>query len=278
MKNPLEVLGITRDMLLNLSDTQIQKVINSQKRVLLGLYHPDKGGNKRKFIEINNAAEILEDKLKFHSLRRELLSRKDDQFKSKACEEKISKISNTLKDYITFNGFSAYLNSFNIGYKLMLWDANKYITNLGSTLEHNVFKEMLIKNQEIYLNDGDHSFNVEGKRFVGFFCGNFRTLKTFRQINKKSNYAFSNFDDKQVTYSGSVDIPLALEDWSVLFSNFYLSLDKKRLSKENLQHLKKDEELYVVTINIDPKSVSKNDIDNSYLNLEGRIIDGKILE
>jgi len=71
---------------------------------------------------------------------------------------------------------------------------------------------------------------------------------------------------------------LVIDDWSVLFSNFYLSLDKNRLLKENLQHLNKNEELYVVTINIDPKSVSKNVINNSYLNLEGRIIDGKILE
>ena len=71
---------------------------------------------------------------------------------------------------------------------------------------------------------------------------------------------------------------MVIDDWSVLFSNFYLSLDKNRLLKENLQHLNKNEELYVVTINIDPKSVSKNVINNSYLNLEGRIIDGKILE
>lgn len=62
MKNPLEILGITRELVTGMRNEQIQELVLKNRTVLTAIFHPDRGGNAQRMKDVIEAYELIDPK------------------------------------------------------------------------------------------------------------------------------------------------------------------------------------------------------------------------
>ena len=137
MKNYYEILGVSEDA----SKDNIQKVF----RKLALMYHPDvKGGNERKFKEINEAYNILIDDASRSKHDRDLnISPKEKSSFGKSSEPKQSKKES--KRYPVENNIT--LEKWN-GFLLSADEVEEYVAD-GNAVQHSFFADLFSKEKQL---------------------------------------------------------------------------------------------------------------------------------
>ncbi|MCX8041391.1 MAG: hypothetical protein N3A56_02735 [Thermodesulfobacteriaceae bacterium] len=97
--NPFEVLGLSPQIVKDLSEENLYKLVKSIYKTLQMIYHPDRGGNSEKALELNLAFEVLNLEKNPESFRRhrkayiERLSRKSLKNELKEWQSRYRKLS-----------------------------------------------------------------------------------------------------------------------------------------------------------------------------------------
>ncbi|WP_038057268.1 J domain-containing protein [Thermodesulfobacterium hydrogeniphilum] len=158
--NPFEILGLSPKIVKELDEESLYKLVRAIYRVLQMIYHPDRGGDPNKALEINLAFELLnleKNPESFKEYRKkyiERLSRKTLQTKIENLEiqnRKLNFYNQLLKEkfwQFLKNDFEALKDLFkqNKGFRLKIFDVVSYFnfSHLRRIKKQMFFKDLIL--------------------------------------------------------------------------------------------------------------------------------------
>jgi len=179
-KNPFEILGLNPNILMGLSDEEIQLLVRSQYRALQRIHHPDMGGDAKKSMEINSAYNALTSSEYFKQYKKAFIKPKA-KVKAIVLERELdAEKARTLEDYQKYVSylaacFSGEKTVFNIGpctlriqdYNLSL-KLSVYANYASKRGGQNLFYDLLVrKDGTLARRKNKKTVELEGKRLIG---------------------------------------------------------------------------------------------------------------
>jgi hypothetical protein len=215
--NPFEIFGLTPKIVKELDEDVLYKLIKTIYRVLQLAYHPDKGGDPEKALELNLAFESLNFE-KNPELFRELkkkyiqrLSRKTMQTKLEELRTQYRRLSfyhELLKEkfwqYLE-NGYEILEKKFKTGkvLKLNLFDIISHInfSDLRRVKKQMLFKEIILKEEELYKKKAYEEMyhKVKKYRFLGSIKREYIEPWTLVERDlREGGFVLKNFMKKEI--------------------------------------------------------------------------------
>ncbi len=258
--NPFEILGLSPQIVKELDEENLYKLVKSVYRTLQMIYHPDKGGCAEKALEINLAFEALnleknpEGFRKFRKLYIERLSRKSLKNQLEEWQNKYRKLSfyhELLKEKFWkfleegFEVLKKLTENEEKNFRLKIFDLVSYInfSNFLRIKKHMFFKEIVLSSQFLLKKAGWENFY--------HFIKNYKILGTVKREhlepwallvrNLKEERFFLNDYMKKETFIKEVLVYLTPELKSNSYLFFYYPSEPQKVYLEGM--LLKVEEL-----------------------------------
>jgi len=212
-KNPFEIFGITPQMVKELEDELLFKIVKSNYRILQLKYHPDKGGSLTKTRELNLAFDLInleknpESYFFYKKKYLERLSRKTMKNKIEALEKTLKKL--VIYDELLRENFWYFLREYKEIYSELNQGKGLYI-KVFDVVAHNNFSHLKIVKKHLF--------------FKELFFTPYEVIrKKYHAIDTLKNY----------TYLGTIKRGL-IEPWVLLERSFEEELYLKPSIKEEI--------------------------------------------
>ncbi len=202
-KNPFTALGINPNIFRGLSDDKIRSLVSGIYQSLAKVFHPDKGGSKSRFVEIQKAKEIIDDDIQFLYWRTWINKKKHER--QSDMQEQIDSLSNDRDVYI--DGLQDLITSTCLRHVT----ANDVVHQLGGK-EVRMLVENTLHNEMIKLVLGGNSQNFTKDEYIA-------NMKRREFILDKDgglsyyNVTATRYDSKKETPDGEWISPHDKQSW-----------------------------------------------------------------
>ncbi|MDF2954051.1 MAG: hypothetical protein OD816_001296 [Thermodesulfobacterium sp.] len=216
-KNPFEIFGLSPQIVKELDEEILFKLIKAIYKVFQFTYHPDRGGDSKKALEINLAFEKInleKNPESFRSYRNKYIKRLSRKTLRTELEElrvqnrKLSFYNELLKEKLwqyLENGF-VYLNNFferHKGLKLRLFDMVTYMnfSGLRNAKKQMFFKDLIITKKYVLKRIGYEKYYRKFLNYKYIGCIKREYLEPWfllERESKEENQKFKNFISKEV--------------------------------------------------------------------------------
>ncbi len=186
-KNPFEIFGITPKFAKELKDEILFKIIKGIYRTLQLYYHPDRGGDPKKALELNLAFEALnyeKNPQAFSNFKKAYIQRLSRKTLKKELEElenthrKLLYLNELLKErfwHFLEKGGDFFKEMFNRGFllKVKLLDIVSHINfsdYISFKKKKHFFKEIIFSNEDFVLKKGvsqDKYYKIRNYKYLG---------------------------------------------------------------------------------------------------------------
>lgn len=186
-KNPFEIFGITPQLAKEVNDEVLYKIIKNIYRTLQLYYHPDKGGDPKKALELNLAFEALnyvKNPQSFSNLKKTYIQRLSRKTLKKELEElekihrKLLYLNELLKErfwHFLEKGSDFFKEIFNRGFflKVKLLDIVSHINfsdYISFKKKKHFFKEIIFSNEDFVLKKEafqERYIKIKNYKFLG---------------------------------------------------------------------------------------------------------------
>jgi len=288
-KNPFEIFGLSPKIVKELDEEVLFKLIKSIYRVFQLTYHPDKGGDSKKALEINLAFESLnleKNPESFRNYRKKYIERLSRKTLQKEIEElkaqnrKLNFYTELLKEKLwqyLENRFEYLQNLFKEGkgLKLKIFDIVTYMnfSNLRKIKKQMFFKELILFEKFILKRNGYEEYYRKFINYKYIGCIKREYLEPWILLErefKEGMQGFKNFIRKEAFIRDClIYLELDIKPNSYIF--FYTSEDFQKVFLEgeiiNYEELKRKDILNILE-NKTIKSEKKEGRLNKILNNE----------
>ncbi|MCD6489708.1 MAG: hypothetical protein J7K20_03155 [Thermodesulfobacterium sp.] len=216
-KNPFEIFGLSPQIVKKLDEEILFKLIKAIYRVFQFAYHPDRGGDSKKALEINLAFEKInleKNPESFKSYRNKYIKRlsrktlRTELEELKAQNRKLSFYNELLKEKLwryLENG-SLYLENFfetHKGLKLRLFDMVTYMnfSGLRNAKKQMFFKDVIITKKYVLKRTNYEKYYRKFLNYKYIGCIKREYLEPWfllERESKEGNQRFKNFIPKEV--------------------------------------------------------------------------------
>ena len=216
-KNPFEIFGLSPQIVKKLDEEILFKLIKAIYRVFQFAYHPDRGGDSKKALEINLAFEKInleKNPESFKSYRNKYIKRlsrktlRTELEELKAQNRKLSFYNELLKEKLwryLENG-SLYLENFfetHKGLKLRLFDMVTYMnfSGLRNAKKQMFFKDVIITKKYVLKRTNYEKYYRKFLNYKYIGCIKREYLEPWfllERESKEGNQKFKNFIPKEV--------------------------------------------------------------------------------
>jgi len=216
-KNPFEIFGLSPQIVKKLDEEILFKLIKAIYRVFQFAYHPDRGGDSKKALEINLAFEKInleKNPESFKSYRNKYIKRlsrktlRTELQELKAQNRKLSFYNELLKEKLwqyLENGFVYLNNSFerHKGLKLRLFDMVTYMnfSGLRNAKKQMFFKDVIITKKYVLKRTNYEKYYRKFLNYKYIGCIKREYLEPWfllERESKEGNQKFKNFIPKEV--------------------------------------------------------------------------------
>ncbi len=216
-KNPFEIFGLSPQIVKELDEEILFKLIKAIYKVFQFTYHPDRGGDSKKALEINLAFEKInleKNPESFRSYRNKYIKRLSRKTLRTELEElrvqnrKLSFYNELLKEKLwqyLENGFVYLNNSFerHKGLKLRLFDMVTYMnfSGLRNAKKQMFFKDLIITKKYVLKRIGYEKYYRKFLNYKYIGCIKREYLEPWfllERESKEKNQKFKNFISKEV--------------------------------------------------------------------------------
>jgi len=216
-KNPFEIFGLSPQIVKELDEEILFKLIKAIYKVFQFTYHPDRGGDSKKALEINLAFEKInleKNPESFRSYRNKYIKRLSRRTLRTELEElrvqnrKLSFYNELLKEKLwqyLENGFVYLNNSFerHKGLKLRLFDMVTYMnfSGLRNAKKQMFFKDLIITKKYVLKRTGYEKYYRKFLNYKYIGCIKREYLEPWfllERESKEENQKFKNFISKEV--------------------------------------------------------------------------------
>ena len=179
LKNPFEIIGLNPQVIQNLSDSQIARILKSQKKVLQRIHHPDVGGDVTRFRRVTEAYEELQKPDLYQHYKSQFL--KQTPMKRKVAESQAQLAQAQQVPRQMYNQFQSYLEDmagfqdqptvFNIApctLRMLDSQRNLNIDTIRNPNMQGIFYELVVrKNGVIEKRNGKKTQKFTNKTLIG---------------------------------------------------------------------------------------------------------------
>ncbi|PMP67677.1 MAG: hypothetical protein C0190_02835 [Thermodesulfobacterium geofontis] len=251
-RNPFEIFGLSPQIVKELEEETLFKLIKAIYKVFQLAYHPDKGGDPKKALEINLAFETLnleKNPESFRNYRKKYIERFSRKTLQKELEElkaqnrKLSFYNELLKEKIwqyLENGFEYFKNLFeeDKGLRLKIFDMVTYMnfSGLRSAKKQMFFKDLILTKNFVLKRKGYEEYY---RKFINYkYIGcikreYFEPWALLEREFKEEAQQFKNFISKE-TFIRECLIYLEVEIKSNSYIFFYSSEDFRKIFLEGV--------------------------------------------